>query len=96
MEEKQNNLYIPANITIRLELYKGYGIKDLVTTILVVAFLLPIILLIYKLKCILLAVICLLVITAGTIIAITKDDNNFCVVDQIKFMFKSIEKWAKS
>ena len=42
MEDSNNNLYIPANIRTRLEFFKGYGVKELVTTIIVVACFLPI------------------------------------------------------
>jgi hypothetical protein len=106
LEEKQNNLYIPANIKTRLEFFKGFGIKESVTTIIVVAFSLPIIYLIYLFKGTLISVVCLFIIVAGTIIANTKDDNNLCVVDQLKFMirkskmqkvykYKYIDKWRR-
>ena len=88
MENKQNNLYIPANIKTRLEFFKGFGIKESVTTITVVAFFMPVIYLIYLFKGTLISVVSLFVILAGTIIANTKDDNNLCVVDQLKFMIK--------
>ncbi len=104
MEEKQNNLYIPANIKTRLEFFRGYGIKELVATFTVVAFFMPIIYLIYLLKGILVSIIVFLVFIAGTVIANTKDDNNLCVVEQLKFMiekgkmqklykYKHYDKW---
>jgi hypothetical protein len=106
LEEKQDNLYIPANIKIRLEFFKGFGIKEAVTTITVVAFFIPIIYLIYFLKGTLISVVSLFIIVAGTIIANTKDDNNLCVVEQLKFMirkskmqklykYKYIDKWRR-
>lgn len=88
MEEKQNNLYIPANIKTKLEFFNGFGIKELVTTIIVVTFLMPVIFLIYILKGTLLSIICFMVVIAGTIISNTKDDNNICVIDQIKFIIR--------
>ena len=48
MEDKNNNLYIPANIRTRLEFFKGFGVKELVTTIIVVACFLPIAFILYK------------------------------------------------
>jgi len=87
--EENNNLYIPANIRTRLEFFKGYGVKELVTTILVVAFSLPIVFLIYKLKGTLTAIILLLIIISATVITNIKDDNNLCVVEQVKFMIRS-------
>ncbi len=88
MEEKQNNLYIPANIKTRLEIFNGFGMKELVTTIIVVTFSIPIIFMIYMLKGILISVICFFMITAGTVIANTKDGNNLCMIDQIKFIIR--------
>ena len=43
LEEKQNELYIPSNIKTRLEFFKGYGVKEMVITLIVMAFSLPII-----------------------------------------------------
>ena len=89
MEDNNNNLYIPANIRTRLEFFKGFGIKELVTTIIVVAFSLPIAFLLYKFKSTIIAVIFLLIVISVSVISLTKDDNNLCVVEQIKFMIKN-------
>lgn len=90
MEEKKDNLYIPANIRTRLEFFKGYGIKELVITISVMAFFLPIIFLIYKLQGTITAVVVFFIVVAGTVISLVKDDDNLCMMEQIKFMFKKI------
>jgi len=95
LEEKQNELYIPSNIKTRLEFFKGYGVKEMVITLGVMAFSLPIIFLIYKLKGTLLAVIILFIITSGTVILIIKDDNNLCVSKQIGFMLKNLNMQKK-
>ena len=42
MEEKQNELYIPSNIKTRLEFFKGYGVKEMIITLVVMIFSLPI------------------------------------------------------
>ena len=91
MEEKQNNLYIPANIKTRLEFFKGFGIKESVTTIIVVAFSLPIIYLIYLFKGTLISVISLFVIVAGTIIANTKDEGRE-IISKMEALVDSLEK----
>lgn len=88
MENKTDELYIPANIKTRLEFFKGYGVKELVITLIVMTFSLPFILLINRLSNTLTALIVLFVIVAGTVVSITKDDNNLCVAKQIKFMIK--------
>ena len=95
MEEKQYDLYIPANIKTRLEFFKGYGVKELVITLSVMAFSIPIIFIIYKLVNLLTAIIFLFVVVAGTIISITKDDNNLCVAKQIGYMIKNSEMQKK-
>ena len=95
MEEKQNELYIPSNIKTRLEFFKGYGIKEMVITVMVMIFSLPIVLALYKLKGTLIAIICLFIVVSATVIAIVKDDNNLCVSKQIGFMFKNINMQKK-
>lgn len=93
--EENNNLYIPANIRTRLEFFKGYGVKELVTTILVVAFSLPCIFLIYKLKSTLTAIIVFLIVIATSVITNVKDDNNLCIIEQIKFMIRNAKMQKK-
>lgn len=87
--DDNDKLYIPANIRTRLEFFKGYGVKELVTTVLVVAFSLPIVFIVYKFFSTLAAIILILVIIATSVIAVTKDDNNLCVVQQVKYMIRS-------
>lgn len=96
MEDKNNNnLYIPANIRTRLEFFKGYGVKELVTTILVVTFSMPVVFLLYKFKSTLVAIIFLLFIISASVISLTKDDNNLCIVEQVKFMIRNAQMQKK-
>ncbi len=90
MEEKQNELYIPSNIKIRLEFFKGYGVKEMIITLVVMIFSLPIAFALYKFKGTLLAVVFLFIIVAGTVVSIVKDDNNLCVSKQVGFMLKNL------
>lgn len=92
---EDNNLYIPANIKTRLEFFRGYGVKELVTTIIVVAFFLPIIVILYKCVSTLTAIVFMLVIIAVTVVSLTKDENNLSVVKQIGFMIKSAKMQKK-
>lgn len=92
MEDKKDNLYIPANIKTRLEFFKGFGVKELVITLIVMAISLPIIFVIYKLKGTILAVIVFFLVTAGTFISLIKDDNNLCMMEQIRFMIKKSKR----
>jgi len=95
LEDNTNNLYIPANIRTRLEFFKGYGVKELVTTIIVVACFLPIALILYKSVSTLAAIISILIIIATSVVSLTKDDNNLCVVKQIGFMMISAKMQKK-
>lgn len=90
MEEKKNELYIPSNIKTRLEFFKGYGVKEMIITLVVMFFSLPIAFTLYKFKGTLLAVVFLFIIVAGTVVSIVKDDNNLCVSKQIGFMLKNL------
>lgn len=90
MEEKQNELYIPSNIKTRLEFFKGYGVKEMIITLVVMIFSLPIIFALYKLKGTLIAVILAFIVVAGTVVSVVKDDNNLCVAKQIGFMLKNL------
>lgn len=95
MEDSNNNLYIPANIRTRLEFFKGYGVKELVTTIIVVACFLPMAFILYKCVSTLAAIISFMIIIAVSVISVTKDDNNLCVVDQVKYMIRNAKMQKK-
>lgn len=95
MEDSNNNLYIPANIRTRLEFFKGYGVKELITTIVVGACFLPIAILLYKYVSTLAAIISFMIIIAVSVISNTKDDNNLCIVEQVKFMIKNSKMQKK-
>ncbi len=106
--ENEYKLYIPSNVKTRMEFFKGYGVKELISTIIVFGCLLPISLIIYKLKCnLLLPIIIEFIGVAGTIIATAKDENNLCVTRQIKFLidfantqkqyrYKYYNKWREN
>ena len=88
LENKSDSLYIPSNIKTRLEFFKGFGVKELVITAIVMAISLPFIFLINHLTNTITAIIILFIIVAGTIVSVIKDDNNLCVAKQIGFMIK--------
>ncbi len=106
--ENEYKLYIPSNVKTRMEIFKGYGVKELISTIIVFGCLLPISLIIYKLKGnLLLPIIIEFIGVAGTIIATAKDENNLCVTRQIKFLidfantqkqyrYKYYNKWREN
>ena len=92
MEEEDTKLYIPSNVKVRLEFFKGYGVKELITTIIVAIAMIPIAVLIYYLgeKNYLLPVIIEMVGVVATIVFNTKDENNLCIVSQIKYMINFV------
>lgn len=104
--EKKLKLYIPSNVKTRLEFFKGYGVKELIWTISTIVALLPISIVVYMLngKQFLVPVLIEFIGVAGMVIAITKDSNNLCIVDQLKYMidfsksqkkyeYKYYDKW---
>ena len=95
LDEKQNELYIPSNVKTRLEFFKGYGVKEMVITLIVMAFSLSIAFGIYAFKGTLAAVIFLFVVVAGTVISVTKDENNMCVAKQVGYMMKNSKMQKK-
>lgn len=89
MEDKDYKLYIPTNVKTRLEFFKGYGIKELIITVIVLVALLPVSFIVYKIRGdYLLPVVIEFIGVAGTVIAVAKDDNNLCLVSLIKFMLQ--------
>jgi len=86
--EEDTRLYIPSNVKVRLEFFKGYGVKELIATILVAVFLIPISILAYYFgnNNYLVPVIIEMIGVVATIVATTKDENNLCIVNQIKYM----------
>lgn len=86
--EEDTRLYIPSNVKVRLEFFKGYGVKELIATISVAVFLIPISILAYYFgnNNYLVPVIIEMIGVVATIVATTKDENNLCIVNQIKYM----------
>lgn len=88
MENEETKLYIPSNVKTRLEFLKGFGVKELVSTIIVAIILIPISIIAYYLgnKSYMIPVLIEIIGIVATIVATTKDENNLCVVNQIKYM----------
>ena len=97
MEEKSHQLYIPSNVKTRLEFFKGFGVKELITTIIALIVSLPIAYLIYMISSTMVAIIFLFIVVAGTVVIVTQDDNNLSVAKQIGFMlrYSSMQKKYK-
>lgn len=89
-------LYIPSNVRTRLEFFKGYGVKELIVSVVVLIALLPISILVYKLKDnYLIPVLIEFIGVAATVISVTKDENNLCLIDQLKYMVEFVKMQKK-
>ncbi len=88
MENENEKLYIPSNVKVRLEFFKGYGVKELIATGIVAVALIPISIIAYNLgnQNYLLPVLIEMFGVVATVVATTKDENNLCIVSQIKYM----------
>ena len=88
MENEDTKLYIPSNVKVRMEFFKGYGVKELVITIIVAGALIPISIIAYYLgnQNYLIPVLIEMFGVVATIVATTKDENNLCMVNQVKHM----------
>ena len=96
MGNEETKLYIPTNVKTRLEFFKGFGVKELVSTIIVAVCLIPISIIAYFLgnSNYLVPVLIEMIGIVATVIATTKDENNLCVVNQIKYLidFAKLQK----
>lgn len=109
MEDKNINtkLYIPSNVKTRFEFIRGFGIKELILTSIVVVFLIVIAFIInFITKDSIVPVLIVLLGTATMIIITAKDTNNLSVLDMIKNMiefatmqknykYKYFDKWRE-
>lgn len=87
---KENKVYIPKNVKRELEFFRGFGIKELIITILVgMVSIIPTIFM-YKFINQALALTVFLIIITTTIMLVIKDDNNVSFFHQLKLVFKNI------
>ena len=73
---KEDKVYVPKNVKKQLEFFRGFGVKELIITLIVgVLSIIPTILL-YKYGHQAFALTLFLVVVATTIMLVIKDDNN--------------------
>ena len=88
-------LYIPSNVKTRFEFIRGFGIKELITTLFIVGVLLLVAFGIYLItKVVIVPVLIVLIGTATMVIVSAKDTNNLSVLDMINNMldFSNMQK----
>lgn len=87
---KEDKIYVPKNVRKRLEFFRGFGVKELIITLIVgILSIIPTIFL-YKYGHQAFAITFFLVIVATTIMLVVKDDNNVSFLQQLKLVCKSI------
>lgn len=87
---KDNNVYIPKNVKNKLEFFRGFGVKELIITIIVsILSILPVIL-IYKYISQIFAISLFMISITSTIMLVIKDDNNVSFFKKLKLVIKHI------
>ena len=87
---KENKVYIPKNVKRELEFFRGFGIKELIITILVGMITIVPTIFMYKFINQALALTLFLIIIATTVMLVIKDENNVSFLQQLKLVCKSI------
>lgn len=88
MKEK-HQLYVPANITIRSEFFKGFGTPELIKTAIVggIGILIAVVMFIFGAN----ILSCVLVVFSSigiTVTVVTKYENNLSIVDHFNIILK--------
>lgn len=88
--EKDKKVYVPKNVKKQLEFFRGFGVKELIITLIVgVVSIIPTIFL-YKYWNQGLALTLFLIVIVTTIMLVIKDDNNVSFLQQLKLVCKNI------
>ena len=86
---EKETLYIPLGLKTRTELFDGFGKEELFKSIVVTLIAGGVDAVIYIVsKNIVICVVLILSIIAGSVMMLAKDQSNISVVDQIKFMIR--------
>lgn len=86
----KDKIQIPKNVKKELQFFSGFGVKELIITVIVgMITLIPTIFL-FKIGKTTLSIIIFLVTIASTIMLVKKDDNNISFIYQLKLVFKNI------
>jgi hypothetical protein len=90
LNNEKTTLYIPINVKTRMEFFEGFGVKELIKTIVATVICAAVSLVLYAVGAIgmVALIVILLSSVAGGVIFTAKDRNNLSVYDQIVFMVK--------
>ncbi len=91
-----DSLYIPVNIKTRFEFFDGYGIKELLCTAITTAISGTIAIALNTVTGnTALCVLIVLITVATSVMALSKDQSNQSIVDQIRFMYRFLRTQRK-
>ena len=87
--KKDDDVYVPKNVKKKLEFFNGFGVKELIITIITTIILIVPCLIIYKYNQVL-AMSLFLTLVATTVMLVTKDNNDVSFFYKIKLVMKNI------
>ena len=88
--KKDDKVYIPRNVKKELEFYRGFGVKELIITIIVAVISIIPVILIYKYISQVFAISFFMMVVTSTIMLVLKDENNISFFKQLKLVVKNI------
>ena len=90
------NLYIPVNIKTRFEFFDGYGVKELIPTIIAALMSGFFAFVIHALAGgTIMPVLLVLITVAASVMALAKGENNMSVIDQTKCVLRFMREQRK-
>ena len=98
MEQTSRNdtLYIPVNIKTRFEFFDGYGVAELVCTAITAGISGLIAISIHAAnQNTTLCVLTVLITVAASVMALSKDQSNQSIIDQVRFMLRFMKTQRK-
>lgn len=87
---KDDKVYIPRNVKKELEFFRGFGVKELLITLVVAVIAIIPVILMYKYISQAFAISFFMILIASTIMLVVKDDNNVSFFRQLKLVLKNI------
>ena len=88
--KKDDKVYIPRNVKKELEFFRGFGVKELIITIIVAVISIIPVILIYKYISQIFAISFFMIVVTSTIMLVLKDENNMSFFKQLKLVVKNI------
>ncbi|MGV8149789.1 MAG: hypothetical protein ACLKAK_08495 [Alkaliphilus sp.] len=95
-EKKTYSLYIPQGLKTRIEIFDGYAKEEFYKTMIMTIGGGVVSLCLYLfLENLVVSIVIILTVVAGSVMMLTKDISNISVVDQVGFMIKYLKRQKK-